>query len=121
MDEQSVFGCLGIGGLIILIVILIVGGSFRAEVTYVPPNLAASGDQTAFRENFKSHHWLCGLIKGKQPDIQKATEKFVRAGEQITKLTIITKHTIVDYLLTGITLTIYSPMTVTVKGSIARI
>jgi hypothetical protein len=42
-------------------------------------------------------------------------------GEQITKLTIITKHTIVDYLLTGITLTIYSPMTVTVKGSIARI
>lgn len=118
MDKAA--GCMSVIGIIILIVMIIVGGTFRTEVTYIPPGVANVGEQTPFEENLEARHWFLGLIRGQQPDLQKAMAKYVRSGEQITKLTIITRHTWIDSLITGITLFIYCPQTVTVKGSIAK-
>lgn len=111
---------LGLIGIVILIVTIIVGGSFRTEVTYIPPGITKVSEQTSFEENLVARHWLFGLKKGQQPNLQKALAKYVRPGEQITKLTIITKHTWQDGLITGFTLLIYCPQTVTIKGTIAR-
>ncbi|UCG12126.1 MAG: hypothetical protein JSU72_16725 [Deltaproteobacteria bacterium] len=121
MDEEYyVFGCLGVVCLAIFIVVIVVGGSWRTEVTYVPSAAKVVSKQIPFEEDLKARHWAFGLIKGKQPDIQKSLSKYVRSGEEITKLTIITKHTWTDNLLAGFTLFIYCPVTVTVQGTISQ-
>ena len=122
MDNQNpvIVGLVGIVGSIVLIVSILVGGSFRTEVTYISPHVNQTNDQIPFEENLEAKHWLLGLMQGKQPDLQKSLAKYVCPGEQITKLTIITKHSWLDQLITGITLLIYCPETVTIKGTIAR-
>jgi hypothetical protein len=122
MDEQysTAAGCISVIGIIVLIVMVITGGSFRTEVTYIPPNVQNVEEQMTFEEDLDAQHWLLGLIKGQQPDLQKAIAKYVRPGEQITKLTILTRHTWLDSFLSGITLFIYCPQTVTIKGTIAK-
>lgn len=122
MDNQNplvgvIFGVIGSATLIVSIII---GGSFRTEVTFIPPSIVQTGEQIPFEENLDAKHWFLGLMQGKQPDLQEALAKYVRPGEQITKMTILTKHSWLDQLVTGLTLFIYCPETVTVKGTISR-
>lgn len=123
MDENlQTIGCVwGIVFIVFLVVMIFTGGIYRTEVTYT---FLSGGDvtsHTTFEENFTARHWLAGLVKGKQPDLQEALAKYVRQGEQIAQLTVITKHTVVTFLLSGITLGIYCPQTVTVRGTIHRV
>lgn len=122
MDNQNplvgvIFGVIGSATLIVSIII---GGSFRTEVTFIPPTIVQTGEQIPFEENLDAKHWFLGLMQGKQPDLQEALAKYVRPGEQITKMTILTKHSWLDQLVTGLTLFIYCPETVIVKGTISR-
>jgi hypothetical protein len=120
MDQQNVLGCVGIVGLILLVIVAIVGGTHRTEITFVPSDVAAAGPQTEFKESLNSNHWVFGLVKGRQPDLQAALGKYLRAGDQVTKLTIVTRHTWLNFLLTGVTMGIYCPQSIVVKGTIAR-
>lgn len=123
MDEElGTIGCIvGVVGIVFLILMIVAGGNWRTEVTYVLSESADISKSVQFEENLRARHWALGLIKGKQPDIQQSLSKYIRSGEKITKLTIITRHTWVDNLLTGVTLFIYSPITVTVKGTVTSL
>jgi hypothetical protein len=125
MELEKVWGCMTVVGIIMLVVVLILGGVYRTEVTYVVPGAPDIADTAAggvpFEETLNSSHWLGGLIKGSQPDLQQALRKYVREGERVTRLTIGVKHSVVDVLLTGVTLTIYAPTTVTVRGTISKL
>ncbi len=107
--------------LINLILMIVFGGNWRTEVSYSPPVTKNFSEQIPFEEDLKASHWVIGLIKGKQPDIQKSLAKYIRPGEEITELTIITRHTWLDNFLTGITVFIYCPVTVTIEGKIGRL
>ena len=120
MDQKNALGCMGIVGLVLMIIMAIVGGVQRTEVTYTPPDVSVAGNQTDFKEILNASHWVLGLIKGRQPDLDKAIAKYLRPGEQITKLTIITRHTWINYLVAGVTAGIYCPQSVIIKGSVAR-
>jgi len=115
--EENYQGCLtvaGIIGIIILVVILVLGGTFRTEVVFSPQAVDELGVQTTFTESFTSHHFLFGLVKGKQPDVQGAMAKYIEQGKQISQIKIQTRHTFVNSLLTGITIGIYSPVKINV-------
>jgi len=119
MDEK--IGCVwGVVGLIFIVAILWVGGNQRTEMTFTPPGTENLSGQVQFEETLNARHWLGGLIKGQQPDLQLVMGKHLRPGDQLTRLTIITKHTFWDFFLAVITIGIYTPVTVNVQGSIAR-
>ncbi|MEK6261801.1 MAG: hypothetical protein AABP62_24650 [Planctomycetota bacterium] len=123
MDEEAAKGCMGcmsVVSLIATITMIVVGGNFRTEVTYVPPHVATTGSETPFEESLTAQHWLVGLVKGTQPDLKTVMAKYVRPGEEVTTLTITTRHSFLDNLISGITLFIYCPQTVTIKGAIAK-
>jgi len=118
--DDSVKGCFGIASLIALVVVLLVGGLWRTEVTYIPEAAGNFGTQVPFEEDLTARHFLGGLVQGSQPDLKPVLAKYVRPGEQLTELTVVTRHTFVNNLLTGVTLFIYSPVTVTVRGKVGR-
>jgi hypothetical protein len=118
MDEQA--GCVGaiIGLIIGLVIMIFTGGSFRTEVTFTPQSVSELAVQTSFKEDFTARHWVGGLIKGQQPDLQGYLAKYLGPGKQISRIKIVTRHSVTDLLLMGITLLIYCPQTVTVEGTI---
>jgi hypothetical protein len=107
--------------IIAYVIIIIAGGSFRTEVSFNPAKAFADGKQIPFEKKFTSVHFLCGLIQGKQPDLQGTLNSNLKDNDRISEITITTKHTWFDLFLTGITLFIYSPETVIVKGEVSRI
>ena len=117
--EARVVGCVFwfIFFVVFVIVAIAVGGTWRTRVS-LPPGTTLKGRSVPFKENLNARHWLMGLIKGKQPDLQTALSKHMRKGDVMGEISITTRHTIVDHLLTGITLGIYSPVTVTVEGNV---
>ncbi len=123
MDEQNpVIGC---GCLVFVLAGLLVayfaGGHWRTEITYVPPLTENVGNVQQFEETLNGRHWLGGLVQGEQPDLQPAINKHLGDGKRLTKLTITTRHSVLDNFLMGITIFIYSPVTVTVRGSVGDV
>lgn len=100
-----------------VIITIVVGGLFRTDVTF-PHTAKLTGKAVPFEENLTARHWIGGLAKGKQPDLNTALSKYMRAGEEVSELTVTTRHTIVDNILAVVTLGIYTPVTVTVKGTL---
>jgi hypothetical protein len=50
----------------------------------------------------------------------RESSRHLRRGERIGSLSLVTKHTWTDLLVTGVTLGIYAPKTVSVHGAIQR-
>ncbi len=119
-DVQGALGGFAVFGIIALVITIVVGGVFRTEVTYVPDGVQAT-DTVEFKDTATARHFLGGLIKGGQPDLQKILSKYKREGEQVTRLTIITKHTWLDNFIMVVTFFIYCPETVVVKGAMAKV
>lgn len=123
MDEemQTALGCVwGVVGIVFLVVTIFTGGTFRTAVTFEVPQVVEGAEEVPFEETFSARHWLGGLIRGEQVDLETWLHGAVRDGEQVARLTVETKHTVTDLLLTGITLGIYAPETVVVRGTIHR-
>lgn len=122
-QQQQALGCIVqfVVVAIVVVVMALVGGNFRTELTYtfIPEKTSATIGQ--FEETLNSRHWLFGLIKGEQPDLQKAPIKFLREGEQVSEITITTKHTWKDVLISVVTVGVYCPMTVVVQGKISKL
>lgn len=120
MEEKA--GCIGqaIGAVVFLAILFWIGGLWRTEVTYVPPNAKAGSAQIPFEEKLNARHWVAGLVKGKQPDLQEALRKHLQEGGELSQLTIMTKYSWADMLLAAVTLGIYTPYTVIIKGSISK-
>ena len=122
MDESAQYGCGCLIGLVLTAVLFyFIGGTWRTEVTYTPPGVANVSTTSSFKEDLNARHWLVGMVKGEQPDIQKVISKHLSEGKKLTRLTIVTKHTFVDSILVIVTLGIYAPVTVTVEGTVATV
>lgn len=117
MDQQQRYGCMAVIGVVIsLIISLFVGGQWRTEINYIPDLHQQATGEFSFAETATARHWLGGLVQGTQPDLQGELSKYVREGETVTQLSIVTRHTVLDWIVTGITLGIYSPVTVDIRG-----
>jgi hypothetical protein len=112
-------GCLvQLLGLIIGSVILYaVGGSFRTDVK-ITTGATGQGGAATFEESFTARHWLGGLIKGEQPDLQAVVARHVGGGKQLGELDVDFRHSFGNCMVTLFTIGIYSPTTVTVRGSV---
>lgn len=110
----------GLFGLGMLLAVFLLNGTFRAEISYNLVPSTAEGREVTFEETYTSRHWLYGLIRGEQPDGTQALSKFIRPGERVTALSVGVHHSALDLLLTGVTVGIYSPVTVTVRGRFVR-
>jgi hypothetical protein len=95
------------------------GGVFRSEMTMVE---AKPGQEVGakFSETATARHWLLGYIQGRQPSVRELVAKHVRSDEEVADLTVTTSHRWTDNLLAGVTLFIYSPVTIEVKGHVAK-
>ena len=115
-EVVAVFGCIVLILMITATVLIIVlGGLWRTEVSYSFPT-TVTGKTVPFEEDLTSHHYLFALVRGGQVNLNQVLGKYVTGGAQIKELTIMTRHTFVNSLLTGITVWIYCPVTVTVRG-----
>ena len=122
MDDQQKQGFAGCGCfLIILILVLVTGGAWRTEVVYTPSVPGTVTEQTEFSEDLNARHWVLGFFPGEQPDLQAAVKKHVPEGSQLLQMRIMTKHSVVDTLLAGITIGIYTPVTVAVRGTVGKV
>ena len=110
-----------IGILLAVVLQIVLGGLWRTEVTYTPVLTERIVGEVPFEETFTARHWLGGLIKGEQPDLKPRLSKYLRDKERVTELTVRVRHSFVDNLLTIVTLVIYTPVTVDVKGKIGRV
>jgi len=124
-DEQQVqkaaqAGCSLVFGIIVIGVAFFVGGIFRTPVEMSFPGAGDSGDSIRFEEQFTARHWLIGIIQGKQPDVSTALARYFGEGDRLGEMTVVTRHTAVDMLIMGVTLSIYCPKTVTVRGTIYK-
>lgn len=115
-------------GLMVLVASVFTGGLIRTEVRI--PDSRQSGPSApttqrpaavAFREELKAQHWIAGLVQGDQPDIDAALRKYVRPGEKFAMLTIGTRRTAGDVVLSMLTLQVYVPVTVVVEGEVVRL
>lgn len=121
MDEDAAkaqAGCGCIGLIVALILAAVLGGYWRTDVTYTAPAAENAVNPVQFEEDLTARHFLGGLVKGEQPDLDAAVAKHVGKGKRLKNLTITTRHSIKDIGLTIVTLTIYAPVTVTVKGTV---
>lgn len=117
--DQQVAGCVAqvVAIVVAFLILFLVGGSFRTEVSLrLTPGV--QGETITFEEQMKARHWLGGLIKGKQPDLNEVLRKYTMGGDRISEITIDTRHSFGDCVVTVITLSIYSPVTVTVSGTV---
>ncbi|MGE0129083.1 MAG: hypothetical protein AB7U82_13475 [Blastocatellales bacterium] len=123
MDEQNpLVGCgCGLLSLGFLVLVYFIGGQWRTEITYVPQLADNVSNIQQFEETLNGRHWVGGLVQGEQPDLQQAINKHLGNGKQLTKLTVRTKHSLLDNFLMVITLFIYSPVTVVVNGSVGDV
>jgi hypothetical protein len=125
-ENRTAIGC-GCTVVLLLITSLVfqiaLGGLWRTEFTWNPPAPAAAasqGAQVPFEVKLNAHHWLLGLVKGEQPNTQQAISGHVRPGDQLKELKVVFRHSFVDNLLAGVTLGIYTPVTVEVQGVVVQ-
>ncbi len=104
----------------LLVALAVIGGSWRTEVIYRPPTKASSSDLTPFEEVWTANHFLGGVIRGEHKDLGPVLAKYIRPGEELTELSVTTKLTIGNVLLSMVTLGIYTPNTVEVRGFVDR-
>lgn len=122
MEDQQKQGFAGCGCfLIILVLIAVTGGAWRTEVVYTPPVPGTVTEQVQFSEDLNARHWVLGFIQGEQPDLQQAIKKHISEGAQLLQMSVTTKHTFVDTLLAGVTIGIYCPLTVNVRGTVGKV
>jgi hypothetical protein len=108
-------------GIAFLVGALLTGGTFRTEVTYQPPTLGELAGEVPFEQTITVRHWLGGLVQGDAVDLDHHLGRLLRDGEQITGISVETRHTVSDLLVSGLTLGIYTPETVIVRGRTSRV
>jgi hypothetical protein len=119
--RMALLGCVQLVGCVLLLVLTaVLGGTFRTEVTYLPAGEAPDTDNSAFEENVTVAHWLGGLVKGESLQLDQLIERHTRQGEHVTRIAIVTKHTATNLLVSFVTAGIYTPETITIRGSIGR-
>lgn len=122
MEDQQKQGFMGCGCLLVLLVLIaITGGAWQTEVVYTPPVPGTVVEQVQFSEELNARHWVFGIFQGQQPDVQQAVKRHVVEGSQLLQMTVVTKHTIKDMLLSGVTIGIYCPVTVNVRGTVGKV
>lgn len=114
----GLFAVVVVAGAIALVVVL--GGYWRTQVTFSPVLTGKVAGGTPFKETLTARHWLGGLVKGKQPDVDMALRKHLASGGRIESITIVTRHSLVDMLVTGITILIYTPVTIDISGTLVK-
>jgi hypothetical protein len=120
--NKGMVGCFWVFAIVLFVVNIILGGSFRTDVvSYVANEKDTAKSDTTIQMDFTSNHFLMGLIKGKQPNIQWYITRIEEQNFKLKKLDIKTRHNVVNLLYTGITLTIYSPLEVTVNATFTKI
>ena len=122
MDENVAgAGCFSLVGILVLVASIVAGGLFRTEISYIPQSNERIGEEVAFDESLTARHWLLGLVKGRQPDLQTALDQHVRSGERITQVTIVSRHSVLNNLVCGITIAIYCPQTVDIHAKVGKV
>ena len=117
---RQTLGCIQLLGMVALLVLAAaLGGTFRTEVK-LPPSAAAVSAERSFTETLTVRHWLGGLVQGDPLDLRELAAKHSRQGDRMTQVSIVTKHTATDLLVTLLTLGIYTPETVTIEGKLGR-
>ena len=109
-----------------LALVLLVGPAcaqtFDTTTLGVPVTMAAPAgepvDGTRFKTSSHSVHGLFGLFTISQPSLQKALARQLVGGQQITQLKIKSRSRWSDLLITGLTLGLIAPRTVTYEGVI---
>ena len=107
------------GMIVGIIIMALVGGSFRTSITVnntVPPNASL----IAFKETWTARHWLGGLVKTDQRNLNDIVSKYEGKKRNIANATITTKFTAIDSLCAIFTIFIYTPNTVEVEGRIIQ-
>jgi len=117
--RRGIPGCAwpGIVSIAFLTACVVSGGAWRTDIPVQLPE-KAEGATLPFEESLTARHWFWGLYQGQQANVRLALGKFLREGEEVSEMTITTRLTASDCLLTIATLGIYSPVTVTVRGRI---
>ena len=120
--DPRVVGCLSqlVVFALAVVVAIVVGGTWRTEIAFKVAEAAREGAGIPFEESYTARHWLMGLIQGDQPNGNLTLAKYLKSGERVTDLSVSVRHTAVDLLVTSVTIAIYSPVTITVQGKIAR-
>jgi hypothetical protein len=115
----GVTGCLV--WIVWLVFVIVLGGTLRSQIVCpLPVTKVAHGQEVLFKETLNARHWVLGLVRGQQPDVRRVLDKNLQDRDQLIELTVATRMTIVDALLAGVTLGIYTPQTVDISGKIIR-
>ncbi len=111
------------GGAAALAVLLLAGCVQRFDTTTlgVPVTMAGpagegAAEGTRFKTSAHSVHGFFGLVTISQPSLQKALARQLVGGQQITQVRITTRSRWSDLLITGLTLGLIAPRTVTYEG-----
>ena len=98
------------------------GQTFDATTLGVPVTMAAPAGEavkgTPFRTTAHSVHVFLGLLTVSQPSLQKALARQLVGGQEVAQLKIHTRSRFFDLLVTGITLGMVVPRSVTYEGVI---
>jgi hypothetical protein len=94
------------------------GGLFRTEVKYA--RVVSTAGQIPFEGSIRAPHWLGGLLQGEQPDLNKVLATLTRDRGPIRSLEVRVRHSAADNLIAAVTLFVYTPVTVEVRGTIER-
>lgn len=96
--------------------------TFDSTTLGVPVTMAAAPGEvpqgTPFKAQSHTVHALFGLVPLSQANLQKALARQLVGGQQIAQLRIKVKSRWSDILLTGLTLGLLAPRTVTYEGVI---
>ena len=89
----------------------------------VPVSLAGAAERpdsgTPFRVNQHAVYMILGLVQVKQPNLEDVLASQVGAGARITNLRIKIRSGLGDLLVTGLTLGLVVPRSVTFEGMVA--
>lgn len=122
-ENQAAASALGCFIMLVIIGVLtiVLGGVWRTEVAWsVPQPAGVEGKDVTLEQSTGASHWLVGLVKGKQPDVKDLLGKLMQPGDQVKEVSVVTRHSWTDNLVTGVTLGIYAPVTVDVKMTVVR-
>ncbi len=122
MDNDWGKGCITFVILMVIgyVIIGAIGGTIKTEVTVNPTFTPQYAETTTFEESMTSHHFLYGLVTGNQPDTSEVLDKYLDSGDKLAELTVTTKFTWLNLLISTVTLGIYIPTTVDIKGTIIK-
>ena len=94
--------------------------TFDATTLGVPATMAGPAGEAAAGQPYKitTHtvHALWGLVALKKPNLDKALAGQLVGGKSVADLKIRTKSRWLDLLITGLTLGVFAPKTVTYEG-----